>query len=318
MAKLWRVQNAPILHLVDLDAARGDASDNRRVIREICKALDIPAGRVAVDDHGLRGRRDIVQAQCPRSAVCRAPHQRKHRLGQHLIGRPAHQRRRDIVSEREHEDDRRAGEDTWHDEGKLDATPRGRPRRAPGDAGRGHLLLARSGQPGAAGCGAERDQRRVTAGRCRTSLPPRRQDPRARRLLHADHGPGLDRHPGHALWHRRLRRPRSDRRRLRAVWPAGAHRRRGGWQDRGGRGEIGRRNGSATRERRFLVRGTRRNGSGRFDFRRPGFRTRCGDRQRTDKRPEHGGVGFHCYAPCWLHPGQPTYSYHWITKLVSL
>ncbi len=42
MAKLWRVQNARVLHLVDLDAARGGADDNRPVIREICQALDIP------------------------------------------------------------------------------------------------------------------------------------------------------------------------------------------------------------------------------------------------------------------------------------
>mgnify|MGYP006281321935 CR=1 FL=1 len=42
MAKLWRVQNARTLHVVDLDAARGDADDNRPVIREICNALDIP------------------------------------------------------------------------------------------------------------------------------------------------------------------------------------------------------------------------------------------------------------------------------------
>jgi len=46
MAKLWRVQNARTLHLVDLDAARtaeGAApSDNRAVIREIAQTLDIP------------------------------------------------------------------------------------------------------------------------------------------------------------------------------------------------------------------------------------------------------------------------------------
>jgi phosphoribosylformimino-5-aminoimidazole carboxamide ribotide isomerase len=45
MAKLWRVQNARVLHLVDLDAARGgseDRADNRDVIRDICSALDIP------------------------------------------------------------------------------------------------------------------------------------------------------------------------------------------------------------------------------------------------------------------------------------
>ncbi len=42
MAKLWRVQNACVLHVVDLDAARGDADNNREVIAEICAALDIP------------------------------------------------------------------------------------------------------------------------------------------------------------------------------------------------------------------------------------------------------------------------------------
>lgn len=45
MAKLWRIQNARALHLVDLDAARGgshDCQDNRAVIHAICEALDIP------------------------------------------------------------------------------------------------------------------------------------------------------------------------------------------------------------------------------------------------------------------------------------
>ncbi len=42
MAKLWRVQNARTLHIVDLDAARGDENNNRPVIREMCDALDIP------------------------------------------------------------------------------------------------------------------------------------------------------------------------------------------------------------------------------------------------------------------------------------
>jgi phosphoribosylformimino-5-aminoimidazole carboxamide ribotide isomerase len=43
MAKLWRVQNARTLHLVDLDAARGDDEHNNRdVIRAICDVLDIP------------------------------------------------------------------------------------------------------------------------------------------------------------------------------------------------------------------------------------------------------------------------------------
>ncbi len=45
MAKLWRLQNARALHVVDLDAARGgseDCADNRDVIAAICRALDIP------------------------------------------------------------------------------------------------------------------------------------------------------------------------------------------------------------------------------------------------------------------------------------
>lgn len=42
MAKLWRVQNAQTLHVVDLDAARGEGDHNRSVIRKMCEALDIP------------------------------------------------------------------------------------------------------------------------------------------------------------------------------------------------------------------------------------------------------------------------------------
>jgi len=42
MAKLWRVQNARTLHVVDLDAARGGEENNRAVIRKMCDALDIP------------------------------------------------------------------------------------------------------------------------------------------------------------------------------------------------------------------------------------------------------------------------------------
>ena len=46
MAKLWRVMNAKVLHLVDLDAARTSAgapvSDNRTVIARIAETLDIP------------------------------------------------------------------------------------------------------------------------------------------------------------------------------------------------------------------------------------------------------------------------------------
>ena len=45
MAKLWRIQNACTLHVVDLDAARGgseDRADNREIITRICQELDIP------------------------------------------------------------------------------------------------------------------------------------------------------------------------------------------------------------------------------------------------------------------------------------
>lgn len=45
MAKLWRIQNARVLHVVDLDAARGGSPDrahNRDVIANICSELDIP------------------------------------------------------------------------------------------------------------------------------------------------------------------------------------------------------------------------------------------------------------------------------------
>ena len=42
MAKLWRIQNAKVLHVVDLDAAKGGSDNNRRVIHEICAELDIP------------------------------------------------------------------------------------------------------------------------------------------------------------------------------------------------------------------------------------------------------------------------------------
>ena len=42
MAKLWRIQNAKVLHLVDLDAAKGGTENNRAVIQQICRELDIP------------------------------------------------------------------------------------------------------------------------------------------------------------------------------------------------------------------------------------------------------------------------------------
>lgn len=42
MAKLWRVQNAQTLHVVDLDAARGEGAHNQAVIGQMSDALDIP------------------------------------------------------------------------------------------------------------------------------------------------------------------------------------------------------------------------------------------------------------------------------------
>lgn len=61
MAKLWRVQNARTLHVVDLDAARGgseDRADNRDVIRRICDSLDIPVQLGG----GIRSMEQIQQA----------------------------------------------------------------------------------------------------------------------------------------------------------------------------------------------------------------------------------------------------------------
>jgi len=42
MAKLWRIQNAKVIHVVDLDAAKGGSEHNRKVIHDICNELDIP------------------------------------------------------------------------------------------------------------------------------------------------------------------------------------------------------------------------------------------------------------------------------------
>jgi len=61
MAKLWRVQNAKVLHVVDLDAARGDtegSAPNREVIKSICEALDIPVQLGG----GIRTMEDIKAA----------------------------------------------------------------------------------------------------------------------------------------------------------------------------------------------------------------------------------------------------------------
>lgn len=61
MARLWRVQNAKVLHVVDLDAARGDtegSAPNRIVIKDICEALDIPVQLGG----GIRSMEDIKAA----------------------------------------------------------------------------------------------------------------------------------------------------------------------------------------------------------------------------------------------------------------
>lgn len=57
MAKLWRIQNAKVLHVVDLDAARQD-TNNRTVIGKICEALDIPVQLGG----GIRTMEDIKEA----------------------------------------------------------------------------------------------------------------------------------------------------------------------------------------------------------------------------------------------------------------
>ncbi len=58
MAKLWRVQNARVLHVVDLDAARGGDKENRTVVRRICEALDIPVQLGG----GIRSMEDVEAA----------------------------------------------------------------------------------------------------------------------------------------------------------------------------------------------------------------------------------------------------------------
>jgi phosphoribosylformimino-5-aminoimidazole carboxamide ribotide isomerase len=57
MAKLWRVQNAKVLHVVDLDAARDGTRRNAGAIEAICSCLDIP---VQVGG-GARSMEDISQ-----------------------------------------------------------------------------------------------------------------------------------------------------------------------------------------------------------------------------------------------------------------
>ncbi len=58
MAKLWRVQNAKVLHVVDLDAARGDRGVNDGVLKSIFECLDIP---VQIGG-GIRTVEDVEQA----------------------------------------------------------------------------------------------------------------------------------------------------------------------------------------------------------------------------------------------------------------
>lgn len=58
MAKLWRVQNAQTLHVVDLDAAQGGEAHNRDVIQKMCEALDIPIQLGG----GIRSLRQIESA----------------------------------------------------------------------------------------------------------------------------------------------------------------------------------------------------------------------------------------------------------------
>ena len=61
MARLWRIQNAKVLHVVDLDAARGDVEEskaNREVVSQICEALDIPVQLGG----GIRTMEDIKDA----------------------------------------------------------------------------------------------------------------------------------------------------------------------------------------------------------------------------------------------------------------
>jgi len=58
MACLWRVQNAKVLHLVDLDAAKNEGDTNRSIVRAICEKVDIP---VQVGG-GIRSMSDIEEA----------------------------------------------------------------------------------------------------------------------------------------------------------------------------------------------------------------------------------------------------------------
>ena len=58
MARLWRIQNARVLHVVDLDAARDSGSKNRDVVQRITNELDIPVQLGG----GIRSMEDIEEA----------------------------------------------------------------------------------------------------------------------------------------------------------------------------------------------------------------------------------------------------------------
>lgn len=58
MARLWRIQNARVLHVVDLDAARDSGSKNREVVRRITSELDIPVQLGG----GIRSMEDVEEA----------------------------------------------------------------------------------------------------------------------------------------------------------------------------------------------------------------------------------------------------------------
>jgi len=58
MARLWRIQNAKVLHVVDLDAAQGSGENNWNVIHQVCSELDIP---IQVGG-GMRTMEDIDRA----------------------------------------------------------------------------------------------------------------------------------------------------------------------------------------------------------------------------------------------------------------
>ncbi|GAB6282239.1 MAG: 1-(5-phosphoribosyl)-5-[(5-phosphoribosylamino) methylideneamino]imidazole-4-carboxamide isomerase [Ignavibacterium sp.] len=57
MAKIWRAENAKIIHVVDFDAISGQPSKNIKIIEEICKSVVIPveyAGGIRTVDDAKR------------------------------------------------------------------------------------------------------------------------------------------------------------------------------------------------------------------------------------------------------------------------